>query len=293
MNYTKILIAIFILFSFALKAQEVNNVRFEQIGKQIYIYYDLQGEGSYNINVYCKEDGGNKWGSSILNAHGAIGEKQIPGKGKLIIWDVLNDREKINGYIHFKIKAISSSSGTFTDNRDEKKYNWVQIGDQVWMAENLVYKTNNGCLAYEKDSSNVYKYGYLYNWQTAKIVCPNGWHLPNTDEWKQLKKFLQLNNKIGKETSMKDKSEGAKLKSTIGWESNGNGSNKYGFSALPGGFFHTSGFYNNLGEYGYWWSAEESNNREAWHYILSHKSDKLSKNFCNKTTGFSIRCIKD
>ena len=80
----------------------------------------------------------------------------------------------------------TSNTGTFTDQRDSTQYNRVKIGNQVWMAENLVFKADSGCWAYDNDSSNISKYGYLYDWETAKKVCPSGWHLPTKTEYETL-----------------------------------------------------------------------------------------------------------
>ena len=71
-------------------------------------------------------------------------------------------------------ETLDCGENSFTDTRDNKTYKTVRIGNQVWMAENLAYKTNSGCWAYDDDESYVPKYGYLYNWKTAKNVCPSG-----------------------------------------------------------------------------------------------------------------------
>jgi len=71
------------------KAQQVSNIHFEQIGKQIHIYYDLQGEGTYNVKVFCSTNNGQSWGESLQKVTGAVG------------------REKLTGEISFKVEATS------------------------------------------------------------------------------------------------------------------------------------------------------------------------------------------
>jgi uncharacterized protein (TIGR02145 family) len=77
-----------------------------------------------------------------------------------------------------EIVWTDSKLGYFTDTRDNRKYKVIKIGAQVWMAENLAYKTSSGSLAYNNELGNVAKYGYLYTWETAQKICPNGWRLP-------------------------------------------------------------------------------------------------------------------
>jgi uncharacterized protein (TIGR02145 family) len=126
-----------------------------------------------------------------------------------------------------------------------KTYKTVKIGSQTWFAENLDYAVG-GSVCYENSSSNCTKYGRLYNWDDANSACPSGWHLPSDAEW------TALENTVGGSSTA-----GKKLKSTTGWNNNGNGINQYGFSALPGGFGNSDGGFLSAGDSGYWWSSTE------------------------------------
>ena len=116
----------------------------------------------------------------------------------------------------------AQDKGIFTDTRDGKTYQTVKIGNQVWMAENLAYKTASGCWYYDDDSKASANFGYLYDWETAKIAAPPGWHLPTEVEWDTLE------NRLGG-----PKVAALYLKSKSGWKNGGNGKNVLGFSAYP------------------------------------------------------------
>ncbi len=175
--------------------------------------------------------------------------------------------------------GVSGQSGNFTDPRDGQSYRWVQIGDQVWMAENLNYATGSGSWCYDDQTINCQNYGRLYNWKTARRVCPSGWHLPSDAEWTQLTNYASDSVK--------------KFKAKSGWNDGRNGVDDYGFSALPGGGRWLGGGFDYLGESSYWWSVTDYMKNIARIRAMRRNSDELKRDFGNKKWGLSVRCLKD
>jgi len=184
---------------------------------------------------------------------------------------------------------------TFTDSRDGKTYKKVTIETQTWMAENLNYDAT-GSVCYRNSSDSCAKYGRLYEWSTAmgnkpsssaspsrvQGVCPVGWHLPSDAEW------TALTDAVGGASTA-----GTKLKSTSGWNNNGNGTDQYGFSALPGGYGSSDGYFSYAGYGGYWWSATEDDANLAWSRRMYYDSENVSRVNNGKTYLFSVRCAQD
>ncbi|MCB9203762.1 MAG: hypothetical protein H6603_02190 [Flavobacteriales bacterium] len=183
------------------------------------------------------------------------------------------------------INAGCGGQTTFTDPRDGQTYNIVQIGNQCWFAENLNYAIGTS-LCYDNNITNCSTYMRLYDWQTALIACPNGWHLPTDAEWTILTDYL------GGLTLA-----GGKMKSTTGWNvPNIGATNSSGFSGLPGGYRHIDGigFYG-IGTNGYWWSSTEveANTIHAWTLYLHNAYDSANLSGLNKVSMFSCRCVRD
>jgi uncharacterized protein (TIGR02145 family) len=174
---------------------------------------------------------------------------------------------------------------TFTDSRDGKAYKTVKIGKQVWMAENLNYEAK-GSLCYDNKKENCAKYGRLYDWNTAMKACPSGWHLPSKEEWQVLVDVAGGNGEAGKN-----------LKAANGWNDyegkSGNGEDKFGFSALPGGRGYYSGGFLVVGESGDWWSANERTGDYAYNRNMSYEVGYVHDYDADKRYGFSVRCVKD
>ena len=102
-----ILLNLFLLID--LYSQQISNIRFEQVGNMINIYYDLSGEGEYDVKIYCSQNGGISWGSPLNKVTGAVGKGQKAGANKKIIWDVLAETDDLEGDIKFKVEAVSAS----------------------------------------------------------------------------------------------------------------------------------------------------------------------------------------
>jgi uncharacterized protein (TIGR02145 family) len=218
----------------------------------------------------------------------------------------------------------STPTGSTVTDIDGNVYNTVQIGNQIWMAENLrVTKYSNGipiqlitdqvawaleadnntdkayCF-YNNDSQN--SFGALYTWAAAmngasssainpsgiQGVCPVGWHIPSHEEWRELVNYISISGYQG--------SEGIVLKSKNSWQNGGIGIDLFGFSALPGGIrYSENGVFNQKGYNGYWWSSTQATSKEVWFHRMIYNSSTVSYDylFSYKSSGYSVRCIKD
>jgi len=182
-------------------------------------------------------------------------------------------------------QTSSGSSETFTDSRDGQTYKTVVIGGKRWMAQNLNYRIKDKSWCYGGDNSYCDKYGRWYDWNTAKTVCPSGYHLPSRQEWDDLVETAGGSGVASK-----------KLKARSGWSSGwgngkgGNGTDNFGFSALPGGgatsLGGTAG--SPIGERGCWWTATESYYIWMWCNDNAVREEQLRGGF-----RFSVRCVAD
>jgi len=202
---------------------------------------------------------------------------------------ILPDNFFIERNISQTIKVEKSS---MTDNRDNKIYNTVKIGSQTWFAENVAFKTNNGCWAYKNDQNNVSKFGYLYNWETAKNVCPDGWHLPKDNEWEILIKYFDGNELEGGVFLL----AGGSLKSeSYEWNSPNEGAtNESGFSVLPGGVYKKDeNAFKGNGIVALLWSNTPTSNSKANSYFIINENAGILKGEKSIENGYSVRCVKN
>lgn len=147
----------------------------------------------------------------------------------------------------------SDKYGEILDERDGLVYKTIEIGSQTWLAQNMNYDTIGVC--YENVSENCEKYGKLYLKNVASKICPTGWKLPDSSEWRMLINYTkEYLNKKDAGTALKS-SNGAWFSYTpedkycvYGQDENcisGEGTNELGFSAIP------LGDKANIGENGY------------------------------------------
>jgi len=192
-------------------------------------------------------------------------------------------------------------------------YKTVVIGTQTWMAENLNYNVANsrcnGDNTGGDSQGNCAKFGRLYDWATAmnlpascnssscatsisakhQGICPQGWHLPSTADWNVLMKFV---NPSCSDNSSCD-GAGTKLRATSGWNTCSScktGTDDYGFSALPGGFGFSFGYFSLVGGGGIWWSASEDDSDYA---DYSYNGGDVEWPTSRKGNLFSVRCLQD
>ena len=201
-------------------------------------------------------------------------------------------------------------------------YETVQIGEQCWFAENLratnyedgfpipeslsdtdwastilgataVYGEGSSSCQDDSPDGNacdeewsITQFGRLYNWYSVndpRGLCPSGWHVPSDNEW------TSMIDNVGGETVA-----GENLKSEYGWWSGGNGSDFYGFSALPSGLRgETSGNFALAGVNAVWWTSTPRGSEDAWDRVLDSSSDDVLRQYGGRGYGMAIRCLKD
>jgi uncharacterized protein (TIGR02145 family) len=220
-----------------------------------------------------------------------------------------------------------ASTGTATD-IEGNIYNYITIGTQVWMVENLkttifndgtsiplvsdgtawTRLTTPGCCFYNNEIANKSTYGTLYNWYAVNTgkLAPTGWHIPTDTEWTTLENYLISNGYNYDGTSSENKIAKS-LAATTGWSTStytgsiGNDlskNNKSGFTALPGGYrgFGYGGNFFSVGEFGSWWCFTEEQTTNARTRNLSNEESHIGKwdwdCFCERH-GSSVRCIRD
>ena len=239
----------------------------------------------------------------------------------------------VNNYSYYKcteegwtFTTEKLNQGTMTDERDGHVYKTIGIKTQMWMAENLnfryteipykvvdsytsdSYTSDSTSWCYNNSLDSCAKYGRLYTWAAAidsvywakqgktcgheedpcglpdKVqgICPEGWHVPTYAE------FDALFTAVGGISTA-----GTMLKSTNGWNRGGNGTDAYGFSALPAGGRDGGGSFLGQGQNVRFWSSTDYSSLSAYYMYLSRLGDGAALSYSSKIQAHPVRCVKD
>lgn len=238
--------------------------------------------------------GNDAGGNRITNLADPVDENDVSSKAYV--------DEQVSLVITMMQKFLEDASKLNIQDVEGNSYPTIRIGYQVWMGTNLKttrYNDNTpiqlvtensitpGYCWYGNDSlSHAQTYGALYNWYAVNTgnLCPTGWHVPTNADW------VILSDYFGGEPV-----SGGRLKEpyTAHWRyPNTDASNESGFTALPGGVREDSE-YRDIEQQGSWWSATEYDIGTAWFRALSYTDPYFPQFTYDKSTGLSVRCLKD
>ncbi|RMZ48950.1 hypothetical protein EB821_04880 [Candidatus Marinimicrobia bacterium PRS2] len=209
---------------------------------------------------------------------------------------------------------------------EENCHETIQIGEQVWMTENLNVThynngeeipniTNNGDWVglttgaycdYDNNPTYSETYGRLYNWYTVdddRGICPEGWHVPSDEEIKELEMFLGMSEEEANNEGWRGTDEGSQLAGNSELWSSVYSTNDFvnnpefgtsGFNSLPAGYrVSSNGYYDSMGNFGYFWSSSGSSSKGAWYRGLNCNYSYVYRLNYDKHYGFSVRCLGD
>lgn len=205
------------------------------------------------------------------------------------------------------------SCGDIVYDVDGNAYPTVLIGSQCWFAKNLrTTSYNDGttitrvtndtdwsnassgayCWAHWDSTAYADVYGALYNWYTVETgkMCPTGWHVPSDAEWYTMENFVDATINNPASIGYRGTDAGKKLKATSGWMSGGNGTDDYGFAAMPGGSKPVLSGWNSPGNYVYIWTST-ANGSEAWLRNFVSWDARSRRDDQPHKAGFSVRCV--
>lgn len=184
------------------------------------------------------------------------------------------------GSVKKSSKKIKVRADEFLDARDKQKYRLVKIDNREWFADNLNF-ASSGSFCFDDDENQCMAYGRLYTWKAAKTACPDGFRLPDQED------FENLWTAAGA-----DFNAGYLIKTTYGWKGETNGNDTLRFSAMPAGNRFDDETYGNMNKFAFFWSAMEDGDENARVWFLTNKSMAFGYTNKPKIFGFSVRCVR-
>lgn len=193
----------------------------------------------------------------------------------------------LSSFSNMMMSQDCSNLESFIDKKTGQIIHTITIGNQTWMANNLMDK--NGFCNYP-NKNDCQKYGSLFNFNSAIKACPEGWELPTKGDWEVLISNLGGETAAGKELKAK-----GHLETGDGyWKAykEFEGTNSTCFGAQPGGFIQSGGKFLNIGTYGYFWTSSSINEVKAHVATMVYFEDFIKLNQYAKENFYSVRCIK-
>lgn len=216
--------------------------------------------------------------------------------------------------------VFGAISDTFTDSRDGNVYHAIQIGDQIWMTENLRFLpevTGPGTVSYYEPEYYVYgymgtsvdearsteeyqTYGVLYNWPAAMASVPEGWHLPSDQEWKTLEMTLGMTQEEADGLMFRGANQGAALagNKSLWFQDALTGDPAFGssgFDALPaGGFYGITNEFSGRSEFAHIWCSDQGSQTVTYYRGVDYMTARVWRSdYGDKCNGFQVRCVRD
>ena len=182
---------------------------------------------------------------------------------------------KTRSNMHKMVKGVCTvcGHGIFEDD-DKKQYQVIRIGDNVLMAENYARKPLSGNYwIYENENTNLAKYGFLYDFETAKNIAPAGWHLPSKEEWESV---LESSGK---------NSQNIYENLRVGGHT--------GFDAVFAGWRSEYGNFIGENDSAHFWSSSKEGEKKAWQFKILAHDHKAGFEKSIISPGLSVRYFKD
>ena len=140
-------------------------------------------------------------------------------------------------------------------------------------------------------------YGRLYNgWAITdeRGLCPAGWHVSTDQDWIDMEVALGMTEAEAMSTGLRGTDQAEQIKVASGWYNDGQGTNSSGFTAVPGSYRSTNGYFAAGGAYAWFWTStptaegDEMFTRElSWNPFIERNSYSLC------CAGYSVRCVLD
>ena len=179
--------------------------------------------------------------------------------------------------------SFAQNSDFIMDERDGNIYLIAKFNATWWMCQNLKYNTSEGSACYEDDETNCMLKGRLYSQEAAVEACPEGYHLPSDEEWKELESYIGMDkDELDKKFNRNTGTVGRFLRMGGGLS----------FDADYIGMVNPKGNSSHAGGRAYFWTSSEDDNGFGWIRIIEKTKDGVERQAYDKNNKLTVRCVK-